>query len=87
MSIGWLLIAASTYLFFSFGSKLFKLAGLVKDERRIRIISLSSFMYLLLILQAVGQLSLRDIAALIPLLIIGYFYLRRVKAQKFPFDT
>ena len=87
MVLGWLLIAASTYLLFSFGSKLLKLAGLLKQEKRISVISLSGFVYLLVLLQAVGQLSLRDVAALVPLAIIGYLYFRRVKVQSLPYNT
>ena len=87
MVLGWLLIAASTYLLFSVGSKLLKLAGLLKQEKRISVISLSGFVYLLVLLQAVGQLSLRDIAALVPLAIIGYLYFRRVKVQSLPYNT
>ncbi|MGH7234386.1 MAG: hypothetical protein ACREF7_02990 [Candidatus Saccharimonadales bacterium] len=79
--IGWLLVALSTYLLFSYGSRLFRKYGLIKQERRISIIALSGFIYLLLVLQAVGQLSLRDIAALVPLAIIGYLYFRRAKTQ------
>ncbi len=65
-----------------YGARLSLRAGLIKNQKRITLVLLSSVIYLVLVLQAVGQLSLRDIAALLPLMIIGYLYFKRVKSEK-----
>lgn len=82
MIIGWLLVAITVYVGCIYGARLSLKAGLIKSQKRINLVLLSSVIYLVLVLQAVGQLSLRDIAALLPLAIIGYLYFRRVKSDK-----
>ncbi len=65
-----------------YGVRISLRAGLIKDQKRINPVLLSGVIYLVLVLQAVGQLTLRDIAALLPLMIIGYLYFKRVKSEK-----
>ena len=82
MILGWVLIGITVYMACLYGARLFLRAGLIKNQKRITLVLLSSVIYLVLVLQAVGQLSLRDIAALLPLMIIGYLYFKRVKSEK-----
>ena len=82
MILGWGLIGVTVYMACLYGARLSLRAGLIKNQKRITLVLLSSVIYLVLVLQAVGQLSLRDIAALLPLMIIGYLYFKRVKSEK-----
>ena len=82
MILGWILIGITVYMVCLYGVRISLRAGLIKDQKRINPVLLSGVIYLVLVLQAVGQLTLRDIAALLPLMIIGYLYFKRVKSEK-----
>ena len=82
MTIGWLLVGLTVYLGCTYGAKLALRLGLIRVQKKSNLILLSSSIYLLLALQAVGQLSFRDISALIPLVMIGYLYFKHLKSDK-----
>lgn len=82
MAIGWLLVGLTIYVGCAYGAKLSLRLGLMRVQKKSNLILLSTSIYLLLALQAVGQLSFRDISAIIPLVIIGYLYFKRLKSDK-----
>ncbi len=81
MILGWLLAGASIYLLCKFGTSALVRTGVIKQQSPLKTYILSSGIYLLVILQALGQLTFSDIAAFIPFVIIGYLYFKRSKAE------
>ena len=80
--IGWLLTAVTIYIASYTLIGLLSRLRIIASLSKLKVIIVSGFVYLLLVLQTMGQLSLRDIAALVPLVIVGYLYFRRSKSTK-----
>lgn len=59
--------------------------SLRKRERKLRIL-LSVVVGFLIGLQSLGQLTAKDLIAVVPLLMVGYFYLAYPSGQKIPQD-
>lgn len=81
MAGGFLLLALSIYIGCLVFARIMKRIGLIEESRRWVVFAVSGFLFILLTLQAIGQLSLRDIAALIPLVVLGYFYFTRISGK------
>ena len=82
MIMGFLLIFTSFYIIFRLGFKLLRVIGFFELHRRWVIEFLAGSFFILIILQALGQLTFKDIAALVPVAIIGYFYYTYISSQK-----
>ena len=81
MIFGFLLIGANVYLICRFAGRILAELGLIKSSRRWAVALVSLFINVMIILQSMGQLSLRDIIALIPLVLVTYFYFTRVSSR------
>jgi hypothetical protein len=82
MFVGFVLVLANTYIICRSAYKLMNLMGFLRSYRRWRIESITLFVFVLLIMQALGQLTFIDIAALIPITLLGYWYFTYVGSQK-----
>ncbi len=82
MLLGFVLCGLSVYLLCKIGARVIKAIGFIKEERHLVIVATSALVTMVLILQALGQLSFRDIVALLALTAVAYFYFTRVSPQK-----
>lgn len=87
LMIGLLLLVATIYIVICAGLYLigFGIPSLRKREKKLRIL-LSVVVAFLVGLQSLGQLTAKDFIAVIPLLLVGYFYLTYPNDQKVPED-
>ncbi len=79
---GFILVLANIYIFCQIGYKLMKLFGLLRIRRKWLLEATSLFIFVLVIMQALGQLSVEDIIALTSLTLIGYWYATYFGSQK-----
>lgn len=87
LMIGLLLLIATIYIVICACLYLigFGIPSLRKREKKLRIL-LSVVVAFLVGLQSLGQLTAKDFIAVIPLLLVGYFYLTYPNDQKVPED-
>ncbi len=81
MAIGFSLLALSVYIVCRIAANLLVILGVIKSFRNWVVLTTSVLIFLVLTLQALGQLSTRDILALIPLVLLGHFYFNRVSLK------
>ena len=81
MIIGFLLTGGSVYLLFRIGAWIMKAMGLIREYRPLIVLSASLIFSLIIILQALGQLSFRDLAVIIPLAAVSYFYFTKTRSS------
>ena len=74
MIIAYFLSLLSIYITVALIYKLLDKAGYIKREHRWLTEGATTFLFILLIMQSAGQLTMRDILALIPLAWLAYFY-------------
>lgn len=78
MILAFVLVYATIYMVCHFIATFLIWMGAISSIRRWALIAISGAAFILVMLQTFGQLSLRDIAVLVPLLIVAYFYFTRV---------
>jgi len=76
-----ILVLCSVYAVCLISFRLLKSLGIVQSHRRWMLEAITGFIFVLLIMQALGQLSIKDILALIPLTLISYWYTTFVAKQ------
>jgi len=80
--VGFILVLANIYISCRIIYKLMTLLGLLNNHRKWMLESVSLFIFALVIMQALGQLSFMDVAALIPITLLSYGYFTYVSDQK-----
>ncbi len=78
MALAFLLIYATIYMACYLIAGVIGWMGIVSSVKRWVIIVISFVAFMLVVLQVAGQLSLKDIVILVPLLIIAYLYFTKV---------
>jgi hypothetical protein len=81
MIFGFLLLGLTIYLLCRLAARVMCELGLISSPKRWAVAVVSLFIYIMITLQAIGQLSLRDIAALVPLVAMAYFYFTRISSK------
>lgn len=76
-----LLVITSWYICRGVMAYIGKITGVRRQiQRRLSIVLVATFA-LMIALQSVGQLTVRDVATLLPLVVIGYLYLSYVRSS------
>lgn len=82
MAFGFLLVLGSIYALSRAVFNILRFLGYVKETRKWVKEAITGLIFLLIIMQSVGQLSMMDALALIPVSIVGYFYYSFISEQK-----
>lgn len=79
---GFILVLANIYIICQLSYKAMTSLGILSYHRKWMLEAITLFLFVLVIMQALGQLSFSDIAALIPITLLGYWYFTYVSNQK-----
>ncbi len=81
--VGCILIALSIYILVLALTKLFAVFFLISHSSQRRLtIFLTILLVFLLLMQSIGQLSLRDVLTIVPLMVVLYLYLTYITKNK-----
>lgn len=82
MVFAFMLVLGTCYLFCYSVFYLLKRLGYIANGKAWLRISFTLFIFILLIMQSIGQLSIRDVIALILIGVVGYFYYSYIGVKK-----
>lgn len=82
VAVSFLLVLLSLYVVFCFSYNILFSLGYIQGRHRWLREAITLFIFLLLIMQSVGQLSGRDVLSLIAIAAVAYFYYSYTGTQK-----